>query len=69
MIYFFDRRIGVLKWSQILCSLVGFTKKNLNSFSNDILQHSLPFKCGLSFLKVFLVSSPAVTDIQCLHKF
>ena len=45
-----------VKWSQILCSRVGFSKnKILNSFCNDILQHSLPFNsAGLSFSKIFV---------------
>ena len=37
-----------VEWSQILCSLVaGFTRTNTELF----LQHSLPFKRGLSFVK------------------
>ena len=42
-----------MEWSQILCSLVGFTKTNTELF---LLQH-IPFKHGLSFLNIFLVKN------------
>ena len=40
-----------VEWSQILCSLVGFTITNTELF---LLRH-MTFKRGLSFLKIFLV--------------
>ena len=40
-----------VEWSQILCSLVGFTKTNTELF---LLRH-MTFKRGLSFLTIFLV--------------
>ena len=61
-----------VEWSQILCSLVGFTKTNTELFCDDILQHSLPFNHELSFLNIFLVCfvvalRDLVHDVESIH--